>query len=205
MDDTHFIDHYENLKISSNADKETIERVFRLLAKRYHPDNKETGNSEKFDLITKAFNTLSKPEQRAAYDVKYEKEKTRYLQNFFGFSAPQSLNDDRHLRIAILSILYIERRNNPASSDIGIWRLEQLLGWPEKMLEFHIWYLKEKGWIQRTDTGGYAISVKGIDIIEEDNLVIDRNRLLPERPGETNKDEVEEEKLKLLKAKKMLG
>ena len=32
-------DYYEVLQVSRNADFETIERVFRLLAKRYHPDN----------------------------------------------------------------------------------------------------------------------------------------------------------------------
>jgi len=34
-------DYYEDLQISPIADLETIERVFRLLAKRYHPDNKD--------------------------------------------------------------------------------------------------------------------------------------------------------------------
>jgi curved DNA-binding protein CbpA len=37
-----FTDYYENLQISPNADMEMIERVFRLLAKRYHPDNTQT-------------------------------------------------------------------------------------------------------------------------------------------------------------------
>ncbi|MEO7964396.1 MAG: J domain-containing protein, partial [Gemmatimonadaceae bacterium] len=32
-------DHYETLQVSPRADQETIERVFRHLAKRYHPDN----------------------------------------------------------------------------------------------------------------------------------------------------------------------
>ena len=39
--------YYEDLQVSSNADIETIERVYRLLAKRYHPDNNGTGNAEK--------------------------------------------------------------------------------------------------------------------------------------------------------------
>ncbi|MCK5350483.1 MAG: DnaJ domain-containing protein, partial [Desulfobacula sp.] len=43
-----FDDYYEDLQISPNADLETIERIYRLLAKRYHPDNKRTGNIDKF-------------------------------------------------------------------------------------------------------------------------------------------------------------
>ena len=58
-----FTDYYEDLQISPNADNETLERVYRLLAKRYHPDNGQTGSSEKFDLITQAYQILSKPEK----------------------------------------------------------------------------------------------------------------------------------------------
>jgi len=34
MNENSFIDYYEDLQVSSNADIETIERVYRLLAKR---------------------------------------------------------------------------------------------------------------------------------------------------------------------------
>jgi len=64
-----FIDYYEIPQISPRADQGTIERVYRLLAKRYHPDNKETGNANKFDVLTKAFRALSDPQRRAGYDV----------------------------------------------------------------------------------------------------------------------------------------
>ena len=39
-----FIDYYETLEISPNANSGTIERMFRYLAQRYHPDNKDTGD-----------------------------------------------------------------------------------------------------------------------------------------------------------------
>jgi hypothetical protein len=47
------------------------------------------------------------------------------------------------------------------------------------MLEFHTWYLKEKGWIQRTDSGGYAITVEGIDVLEQSGLSLGKDFLLP--------------------------
>jgi curved DNA-binding protein len=34
-----FVAYYETLQLSPNADQATIERVYRLLAKKYHPDN----------------------------------------------------------------------------------------------------------------------------------------------------------------------
>ena len=44
-------DYYELLQISPNAEPETIHRVYRLLAQRFHPDNKETGDARRFRTI----------------------------------------------------------------------------------------------------------------------------------------------------------
>src|SRR5216683_930903 len=41
-------DHYEVLQVNPKADPETIHRVYRILAQRFHPDNAETGSSEIF-------------------------------------------------------------------------------------------------------------------------------------------------------------
>ena len=62
---------------------------------------------------------------------------------------------------------------------VGSFSLEKLLGLPEKELEFHLWYLKEKGWIQRAETGGFAITVDGVDAVIERNLFLRKDRLLP--------------------------
>ena len=42
-----------------------------MLASLYHPDNAETGNSEKFIRLSAAHQILSDPEKRARYDVRY--------------------------------------------------------------------------------------------------------------------------------------
>jgi len=63
------LDCYEVMQLSPNADAETIARVYRLLAARYHPDNRETGDSEKFIRLSEAYQILSDPEKRARYDV----------------------------------------------------------------------------------------------------------------------------------------
>ena len=186
-------DYYEDLQISPNADNETLERVYRLLAKRYHPDNGQTGSAEKFDLITQAHQILSKPEERAAYDATYEETKANQWKALSGASSSQGFKDDTRLRHCILSILYVERRNGSADAAIGLWRMEKMLGWPEKILEFHIWYLKEKGWIQCTDTGGYAITAAGVDIVEEHNLIVNEDRLLPDNRKRPAKDDLIEE------------
>ena len=63
------MDHYETLQINANAEPETVHRVYRLLAQRYHPDNKDTGDATRFRALTEAYEVLSDPEQRAKYDV----------------------------------------------------------------------------------------------------------------------------------------
>ena len=175
-----FEDHYEDLQVSPKADQETIERVYRLLAKRYHPDNNSSGSVEKFDIITKAYKVLGQAEKRAAYDATYAEKKDRVLKALAQVSAPGGFAADSHIRRQILSVLYVERRQDPEKAGVGVWRLEQLLGWPEKMLEFHTWYLKERKFIERTDTGGFAITVAGVDEVEKDGMILGKDRLLTE-------------------------
>lgn len=172
-------DYYEELQVSPNADAETIERVFRLLAKRYHPDNQVTGHAEKFGRISTAFKVLSVDEKRASYDAGYEVMKAKKFKITEPVSPSSNFENDERLRNRILSLLYVERRNDASSSGVGIWRIEQLLGLPEKILGFHVWYMKEKGWIQRTDTGGYAITAAGVDAVEECEILLSDDRLLP--------------------------
>ena len=180
-------DYYEDLQVSPNADQETIERVYRMLAKRYHPDNGCSGCVDKFDVVTKAHSVLSDPVKRAAYDARYEQIRSRRWK--LAVAARPSSNGngtrDQEIRNAVLSVLYIERRNDPSAASVGLWQLEKIVGWPEKILEFHTWYLKEKGWIQRTDSGGYAITVMGIDVLEESGLMTGKDLLLPEPESST--------------------
>ncbi|MFD5011990.1 DnaJ C-terminal domain-containing protein [Streptomyces chartreusis] len=62
-------DFYEVLGISRTADPDEIQRAYRTLARRYHPDvNKDPQAEERFKEINEAFSVLSDPEQRARYD-----------------------------------------------------------------------------------------------------------------------------------------
>ena len=60
--------------------------------------------------------------------------------------------------------------------------MESDLGCSEGVLEFHLWYLKQKGWVERTETGGYAITVDGVDRVAE-GVVLRADRLLSKLAG----------------------
>ena len=54
-----FVDHYEVLQISPNADAETVQRVYRMLAQRYHPLQITTIQFSAGTLVSLAFNLLA--------------------------------------------------------------------------------------------------------------------------------------------------
>ncbi len=164
-------DHYELLQLHMKADQETIQRVYRLMAQRYHPDNKESGNPKRFRLITDAYRVLSDPEQRAAYDIATQLHRTRRWKIFDQSTAANGVGDEKRKRAGALGALYTKRLNEPESAALSIQDLEELLGVPREHLEFTLWYLKGQGHIVRTDSGKYSITIKGVDAAEESQMV----------------------------------
>jgi molecular chaperone DnaJ len=62
-------DYYEILGVPRGASAEEIKKAFRRKARQYHPDvNKEAGAEEMFKEINEAYDVLSDPQKRAAYD-----------------------------------------------------------------------------------------------------------------------------------------
>jgi len=155
-------DLYETLEVSPTASQETIERMFRYLAQRYHPD-RDTGDAIRFDQIAKAYRTLKEPESRAAYD-------SRYKTNFdFQWSLVEEAGDndnfekDSMIQERVLSVLYTKRKRDPREPGVGGIQLERLTGCPHELLEFHLWYFRDKGWIMRMEDGSMAITADGVD------------------------------------------
>ncbi len=61
--------YYEILGISAKASDAEIKSAYKKLAKKYHPDvNKEASAKNTFQQVSKAYQILSDPQKRAAYD-----------------------------------------------------------------------------------------------------------------------------------------
>ncbi|MBA3884532.1 MAG: DnaJ domain-containing protein [Acidobacteria bacterium] len=162
------LDYYEVLQISPNADQDMIQRVYRLLAQRLHPDNQETGNAEKFRHVTTAHTVLSNPEERARYDVKYNQHRQERWR--LVASGPTEDNDydaERRLRLTILEILYTRRRMEPSDPGVSNSELIQLLGKPREHLEFTFWYLAQRKFVIRNDQSDLTITADGVDHLEQ--------------------------------------
>jgi len=175
-----FVDHYEVLQLSQNADGETLDRVYRMLAKRFHPDNAKSGDAERFREVDDAFRVLSNPEKRAAYDAQYEHLRGVQWNLYEQGAAIGVQEEDRRIFHGVLSLLYVARRRDPEAGGLGIVPLERMLGVPVEHLRFPIWYLRRRDWIEVLNNGQYAITIDGIDTIASKRLSLPDSRLIPE-------------------------
>jgi curved DNA-binding protein len=183
-----FIDYYDLMQISPNADVETIQHVFRHLAKKWHPDYRK-GDPEQFKLLVEAHRTLTNTERRAAYDLRYQ----RFWENKWNLAAEasdgRSIVDDSEVREGLLSLYYVQRRSKMNDPGLGEMEVARLMRIPVHLIEFHIWYLKEKGWIQRLENGQFALTARGVDEVEKNRLRLSSDRLLAAHSSDLEKDE----------------
>ena len=180
MPDNETQDHYETPQISANAEPETIHRVFRLFAQRFHPDNQETGNASRFRLIHEAYRVLSDPEKRAQYRHRPPAAATAAV-------APRCVRRRVGERLRV-------RADRPADADRGALHaaapradtagdlisaeLENLIGRPPEHLGIHDLVLRPKKMIQRGDNSQLLITADGMDYLEQSYLAnLQRRRL----------------------------
>jgi len=162
-----FVDYYEVLKVNPDCDARILELAYHYLAKMYHPDNLATADPDRFGEVIEAYRALKDPEKRAQYDVIHARSGKKPA-----FQPPTDMdlaiddktaaNDgDTHTRI--LLALYKRRRENALDPGVIGWFLQEMLGCSDDEFQFHIWYLKSKGFVEVTEHGTIAATVAGVD------------------------------------------
>jgi curved DNA-binding protein CbpA len=186
IDDEHLLDYYEVLQISPNADPDTIHRIYRLLAQRFHPDNQETGEPARFRQITEAYQVLIDPEQRTAFDLRHQsvrQERMRVVTH--AAKANTDFEIEQLVRLTVLEALYTQRRVNPNSPGIFDLDLEGLTGQSREHLEFTFWYLISKNMVKRGDSSRLLITAEGVDYLEQHYETNLQRKRLKEASGTT--------------------
>ena len=161
-------DYYEVLQLSRNAHPETIQRVYRILAARYHPDNIETGNPELFREIVEAARVLTDSKLRAAHDARLDAQSQNRFKIFETWQTSRGVEAERRKRKGIIALLYGKRLTDPHHPSLGLRDFEQMLGCPQEHLEFTLWFLKESKWIKGTDNARFEITCQGVLIAESE-------------------------------------
>lgn len=179
MSDQERPDYYDILQISPSAEPETVHRVYRLLAQRFHPDNQETGNDRRFRELTEAYEVVSDPTRRAEYDVAYNRQQQKRWKLVATASDEENdFNAEHQTRLTLLEVLYTRRRTDPQNPALTPLDLEALIGRAREQLEFTIWYLLQKKFLTRNDSSALTITADGVDHLEEHYQRVPQRRRL---------------------------
>ena len=160
------VEYYEFLQISPNAQPDTIHRVYRFLACRFHPDNVETGDREKFLLLNRAYDVLSDAKRRAEYDATLRKDQEKPHSVFESVDFLDGIEGELNRRLAVLYLLYRQCRADVHSPKVSLRELEAKMGFPREYLDFTTWYLRSKRYITKEDNSDFSLTPLGVDYVE---------------------------------------
>lgn len=67
-------DHYRTLQVTRDAEPEVIERAYKALSRKYHPDRRDASErawaTRRMQRLNEAYGVLRDPRARARYDAR---------------------------------------------------------------------------------------------------------------------------------------
>ena len=181
MPDDKPVDYYEVLQVSSTAEPETIHRVYRLHAQRYHPDNQETGNRSRFEEIRRSLQRAQRP--RAPGSIRH-----RLLEAAPGALAPHLERGrvGKRLRVRAARSTDAPRGSLHPTTDGARGRRGLLDGsrGPDRQAPrapgIHDLVLGQKKFLQRDDSSRLIITAEGVEFLEQNYRANLQRKRLPE-------------------------
>lgn len=180
-----FTDFYALLRVIPTCDGRTLETAYHQLAKQYHPDHAEVPDVAMLTEVIDAYKLLRDPDRRAEYDLVYAR-----LTGFDFAAEDDKLSEvraavsDADAHSTILQYLYRKRREAASDAGVGQFTIHEMLGCSEDLFEFHLWYLREKGFVQTTEQGTLAITIAGVDHVIATSRTIVKEKLRIGQSGE---------------------
>lgn len=166
MSEQDFIDYYELLEINPSANVEVIETAVRAQLRRYSPQNAKTGDGTKFELVKKAYLALSSAKSRTSYDAEYKRRNSAAPKGIEQSISTEALEDQARKRVAALTVMYERMLEKPQDGSLTAIEISTGTGYDVVHLEFALWFLREKGYIARTDVGDLRITAEGVEWLE---------------------------------------
>jgi curved DNA-binding protein CbpA len=161
-----FQDHYTILGVDAGAETEVIQRAYARLLEKYGPDNIDTRDDERLAVVNTAYETLSDPELRKAFDALKGTSANSARPKFSGVEFFDGLGREVELRLALLCVFYDRRRNKPLTPSLSMRHIEGILEASPEALNFALWYLKQRGFVANDDRSSLVITVEGMDFLE---------------------------------------
>lgn len=167
-----FQDHYAILGVDPKAGAAAIQAAYAKLAEKYGPENIESGDPEKLEAVSLAFEVLSDPSLRSSFDkLKGIDEGEAH---FSGAPFFEALEHGAEVRAAVLCILYDCRRSKPFKPSLSIRHLESMLKVTTDELNFALWYLRQRAFVVNDDKSSLQITVQGMDHLESNPPAAER-------------------------------
>lgn len=162
-----FVDFYALLKVDPSCDAKMLEKAYRHFAQLYHPDHPETADVEMFQALNEAYRILRDPEKRDEYDQQHRIHRPAAYK---AEAKPEDASidqrgalDDAEAHEKMLAFLYKRRREHAEDPGVIRYFVQQHLDCSDESFDFHVWYLKSKGYVDVTEHGTLAITVEGVD------------------------------------------
>lgn len=162
-----FVDFYALLKVDPSCDAKMLEKAYRHFAQLYHPDHPETADVEMFQALNEAYRILRDPEKRVEYDQQHRIHRPAA---YTAEAKPEDTSidqrgalDDAEAHEKMLAFLYKRRREHAEDPGVIRYFVQQHLDCSDESFDFHVWYLKSKGYVDVTEHGTLAITVEGVD------------------------------------------
>lgn len=115
--------YYDILEVSRTASQDTIKRMYKYLAKKYHPDTNESEDAEeRFKQIAVAYEVLGDADSRSRYDAELYWTEHYQAQQEDSFSQADDRKDNEAVYSTNESSAYTEEYRTPSSKKkVKIW------------------------------------------------------------------------------------
>jgi hypothetical protein len=161
-----FQDHYKVFGVDPKASTDEIHAVYRKQVDMYHPERGKMPDREKYEAAQLAFEVLSDPEGRKAFDSVRSGGEDEAECSFSGLSFFTDMREDVSRRNVILIALYDHKRQKPRTPAITRRQLDMLIKVGEEELQLAIWYLKDRGLMVVDDRSKMSITASGMDYLQ---------------------------------------